>query len=233
MEQEVVIAILLSILVAVFLIYLTYFSIKSFRVKKQRVQEGDADAALSPTGRKGLTIGLVVYFALAAALFGVKLVFATGPQMGDSYWVSVNSSSMASDHTTNAHINRNGHNEKIYVYELASFRKVAPENLEIYSVILFEKNGTKIAHRIVTDPTQPTFKTQGDANPDIDPWDVTAGEVLGVYAGEVPFLSFMNYLSYTPGFYIVWGGATAAIGICLFFEVKDNLLRKHAMTSIQ
>lgn len=224
---EILIAVLLGLLLVVALIYLTYFSAKNYQERVRRYDSGETEAALAPTGRKGLTIGLIVYFVIAASLFTMRLIYANGPLFGDEYWVSVNSASMASVHSANTYVKENKLTEKIYCFDLASFDKNYGE-LKQYDVILFQKEGKYIVHRIIDDPSQEVFHTQGDANPAPDTWGVTKGEVLGVYTHTIPFLSFLNYLEYTPGFYVAWAGAAIGLGIGLYFEIKVNALRRKA-----
>lgn len=222
---EILIAVLLGLLVVVCLIYLTYFSVKSHQLRVKRYESGDIDGALLPTGKRWLTVALLCYFAVSVGLFATKVVYAGAPLFGNEYWVSVNSSSMASVHSANTYVAANSLTEKIYCYDLAAFKKDFGE-LKQYDVILFQKENKYIVHRIIDDPGQENFHTQGDANPQPDNWTVTASEVLGVYDRTIPFLSFLNYLGYTPGFYVAWFGATAGFAIGLYFEIKAEALRK-------
>ena len=224
---EIVIAVLIGLLALVCVIYFCYFSSKAYQKQKNRLESGEIDASMIHTGTKGITIGLVSYFALAALIFAMKLVCANAPSMGNEYWVSVNSSSMASALSSNTYIKENHLTEKIYCYDLAAFSK-GNEGIKQYDVILFQKEGRYIVHRIITDPSNGEFLTQGDANIAPDEWSVNQIEVMGIYTHTVPFLSFLNYLSYTPGFYVAWAGATIALGAGIFFEFKNAELRKQA-----
>ncbi|MCR4911098.1 MAG: hypothetical protein K5925_01035 [Bacilli bacterium] len=61
-----------------------------------------------------------------------------------------------------------------------------------------------------------------------DNWTVKDNEVVGIYNHKVVFLSFINYLGYTPGMYVLAIGVTYILGVTLFFEYKNDALDKKA-----
>lgn len=56
-------------------------------------------------------------------------------------------------------------------------------------------------HRVVeklTENGETYFKTRGDNNPDEDPWSVPAGNVIGKYAGKVPYIGLVVLFLKSP-----------------------------------
>ncbi|MBQ4254952.1 MAG: hypothetical protein II721_03000 [Bacilli bacterium] len=221
--SEIVIAVLLGLLLCVVLIYFVYFSNNAYKKRVKRLESEEMDE-VPYRSKKGLTIGLAIYFLISSGMFAFRLVNATVPLYGEEYWASVNSSSMATINSSNTYILDNKLNDRIFAYDLVAFKKEYGE-LKQYDIVLFKKNNLYVAHRIIDDPSSGSFHTQGDANPLPDEWIVNTNEVMGVYTHKIPFLSFLNYLSYTPGFYIAWGASTIGIGIAIYFEIKNNSLK--------
>ena len=230
---EGMIAMLLGVLGVLALIYLIYFSYKALQVKKTRIASGEKEAALMPVKKCGLTIGLVVYFVLSASLFTFKTIFANVNRFGDEIVMSVNSPSMASVLSTNTHVKESGHDEKIYQYDLVAFTPIEKTSIAKYDVILFQIDNVWIVHRIVGIDEEGRYITQGDANPKPDEWKVSAENIKGKFARTIPFFSFINYVAYTPGFYVAWVAAGLCLGSSIVFEILDNRVSKDAKMQLE
>jgi len=92
--------------------------------------------------------------------------------------------------------------------DLVVIRGGSAEEIQVGDVIAFEvPNPYKAAvqspviHRVTekfVDGDGIYFKTRGDANPEEDPWEVPAGNVLGEYAAKVPYLGFPILFAKSP-----------------------------------
>lgn len=75
------------------------------------------------------------------------------------------------------------------IYE--QYEKAGP--IEVGQIILFEKNGTLIVHRVVQIQTvdrQNLYITKGDANEDRDAGFVSEADIVGVCRTKVPFIGY-------------------------------------------
>ena len=127
----------------------------------------------------------------------------------------------------NYYLDNNKLTNQIAQYDIAVFDKTTENNIEKYDIILFKKDNILIAHRVVEISDDGLFYTQGDKNPERDDFTVSYTEVLGKYNHSLKFLSFVNYIGYTPGFYVTMVGVTYDIGVILYFEFKRSKLRKN------
>lgn len=224
---EITIAVLLGVIVIVLGIYVTYFSINSYKLNKQRLENGDYELINFSKREKILSIIFSVYFALSLGLFTINLVYRSTPYVNHKYYVSVNSNSMATALNTNTYLEVHQLKNQIAQYSVVEFKKIEPENeIKKYDIILFKKEGKLIVHRIIDINSDGNYITQGDNNLHPDDWVVTRDEIKGLYNKTLQFMSFINYITYTPGFYVSVIGATYILGVSLYFEIKNNKLQK-------
>ena len=222
---EIIIAVLLGILVVVSSIYLTHFLYSSYKIMKERVASGDYYDEPN-TKKKVFSIILVAYFALSAAIFGINLFYRSSPYINNQYYVSIKTDSMAQALSTNYYLKNNNLTNQIAQYNIAVFDKLDNNEIKKYDIILFKKDNRLIAHRIVEINDDGTYTTQGDKNPAKDDFTVNKDEILGKYNHSLGFMSFINYLGYTPGFYVAMVGVTYDIGVILFFDYKKSVAVK-------
>ena len=224
--SEIIIAVLLGVLVIVSAIYLTYFLWNNFKLAKQRAENGDGFEEDNKKS-KVLSIILVAYLALAASIFAINLYYRSSPLVKNQYYVSIKTDSMSQALKENYYLDNNKLTNQIAQYDIAVFDKTTENNIEKYDIILFKKDNILIAHRVVEISDDGLFYTQGDKNPERDDFTVSYSEVLGKYNHSLKFLSFVNYIGYTPGFYVTMVGVTYDIGVILYFEFKRSKLRKN------
>lgn len=218
---EITIAVLLGILIIVSSIYLTYFLISSFKLMKERVETGDYYEEPS-TKKKVFTIILISYFTLSLCIFGVNLFYRSSPFINNQYYVSIKTDSMSQALSSNTYLKNNNLTNQIAQYNVAVFDKLDDKNINKYDVILFKMNNKLIAHRVVEIKEDGAYITQGDKNPTRDDFEVNRDIVLGKYNHSLTFMSFVNYLGYTPGFYVALTGVTYDIGAILLYEFKKE-----------
>ena len=121
----------------------------------------------------------------------------------------VKTSSMATKNEKNSYLFDNELNDQIQVFDLIITRHLPKEeDLKLYDVVVYEKNGTYIIHRIVGieepnayHPNDRYFLLQGDANERADVFPVTYDQMQGVYTGErIPFVgSFILFMQSPSG----------------------------------
>lgn len=222
---EIIIAVLLGLLVVVSSAYLTYFQVNKYRLMKTRLENGDYEEEPSTKGTV-LSILLVVYFTFSLFCFVTNLTYRSTPKINNQYYVSVNSDSMSQSLETNTYLKNNNLTNQIAQYNIAVIDKIDGTEVKQYDVILFKKNNMLIVHRVVNINANGNFVTQGDKNINPDNWEVTYEEVIGKYSHSLKFMSFINYLGYTPGFYVALAGVTYDLGVLLYFEVKKKQLLK-------
>ena len=224
---EITIAVLLGIIVIVGGIYVTYFSYNNLKINKTRVDNNELFLVNINKKTKILPIALSVYFALSLGLFITNLVYRSTPYVNGQYYVSVNSNSMSKALDSNTYLAVNDLNNRIAKYDIAVFKKV-DENTEIkkYDIILFKKEGKLITHRIIEIQEDEKYRTQGDNNLLPDDWIVERENIIGIHKKNLKFMSFLNYLTYTPGFYVAMVGVTYIIGVSIYFEIENEKLLK-------
>ena len=226
---EITIAVLLGVIVIVSSIYITYFSISSYKLNKQRLENGEPELINVTKRGRIVSIILAVYFGLSLGMFATNVFYRTAPVMNGKIYVSVNSNSMSKALEKNNYLAANNLTNQIAQYNIAEFKK-KDENTEIkkYDIILFKEKNKLIVHRIVDIDIYGNYITQGDNNETPDDWVVDKNSVMGVYQKSLHFLSFVNYLTYTPGFYVAVVGATYILGTLITFEILNGKLLKEA-----
>ena len=212
---EILIAVLLGILVFVSSAYLTYFC---WNKHKKATQQ----PAFSKKGKIVLNVGLLVYFAFSAASLAINLTYRASPSINDQIYVSINSASMAAKKKSNGYLEANHLDNQIAQYDVAVFDIYEGQEIQKYDIILYEKDGILIAHRIIQIYENDTYLTQGDNNDAPDEAPISKGQIKGIYNRKLRFLSFVNYLGYTPGFYVAMVGVTYDLGVLLLFEILSK-----------
>ena len=223
---EIIIAVLLGVLVIVIAIYLTHFQLNGYKLAKQRIENGDCIEEDSKKN-KVLSIVLICYFLISASIFAINLYYRSSPIVKDQYYVSIKTDSMSQALKENYYLENNKLTNQIAQYDIAVFDKVSENNIQKYDIILFQKDNMLIVHRVIEITDDGLFITQGDKNPEKDDFLVSYSEVLGTYNHSLKFLSFVNYIGYTPGFYIAMIGVTYDIGVILLFDYKKTKLLKN------
>ena len=227
---EITIAVLLGVLVIVSGIYLTHFSLNNYKLAKQRAENGDYFEE-DEKKHKVFSIVLISYLVLSAAIFGINVYYRTTPVTKNQYYVSIKTDSMSQALSTNTYLKNNKLDNQISQYDIAVFDKLSENTIQKYDIILFKKENILIAHRVVEIREDGLFYTQGDKNSTRDDFTVSYSEVLGKYNHSLRFLSFVNYIGYTPGFYVAMVGVTYDLGVILFFDYKKLKLAKNIENS--
>ena len=231
---EITIAVLLGLLVVVTSIYLTIFLNNSHKKIALRLESGDYEEEERSVKGKVVSIILVAFFAFSLFTFTTNIVYRTSPVNNGQHYVSVNSDSMSQALPSNTYLKTNNLTNQIAQYDIAVFDNAKGEDIKKYDIILFKKGNTLVTHRVIEITDHSTFRTQGDKNINPDEWEVTYDEVIGKYNHSLVFMSFINYLGYTPGFYVFLVGLTYDLGVILFYEVKkDKLLRNNTKQYIE
>ena len=138
---------------------------------------------------------------------------------------------MAAPLSSNTYLKEHQLTNQIHQYDIAVIKGLKEETINQYDIILFRQDNKLIVHRVIEVVDSQTYKTQGDNNASPDEWTVSTDDVLGIYSRSLTFLSFINYLGYTPGFYVAIVGVTYDLGIILFFEIRTNKLLKSFKTT--
>lgn len=235
---EIFIAILLLILFIVGISFLVVFK----RDKLSKIKVGIEEKSFSIEEYKDeqkqkrkkslfveICIGILLVFS--SIIFVTSLILRNPRLNKNSIVVSVNSDSMALVDGDNKYIQENNIENKIYKYDICKFNKInTPEDVKLYDIVLYKYfDGQKyilVAHRVIKVNEDYTYEVRGDANKESDNEYLPLYDILGVYEKRLPFPSFINYLTYTPGFYVFFVGDVALITLSLFFEYKEKKLIK-------
>ena len=105
------------------------------------------------------------------------------------------------------------------------FDKLEDQEIKLHDIILFKRENKLIVHRVVEIVDENSYYVQGDYNAKRDEQIVYKTDIKGIYKKKLGFMSFVNYLGYTPGLYVSLVGVTYLIGVSLFFEIKNNQLK--------
>ena len=233
---EIFIAILLFILLVVTLGFMISFK----RDKLAKVRVGIEENTFSveeykleqkQKRKKGLAIEIILGFLLviSSVIFITSMSFRSPKLNKNSVVVSIQSESMALVDSSNTYIQENNLENKIYKYDICKFNKVnSLDDINLYDIILYRSSINNkqilIAHRVIKINEDNTFEVRGDANKESDITDLTFNDIIGVYEKRLAFPSFVNYLVYTPGFYVFYVGCIAVIATSLYFKQKEKKL---------
>lgn len=222
---EITIAVLLGVLFVIVAIYVTHFSITNFKLKKQRYENGDLYAEEKSVKEKVLTISLFTFFAISIFVFAINITYKFNPLINNQYCVSVNSTSMAATASGNTYLVTHDLNNQIAQYDVVAFDKYESQEIKQYDVILYRHENILITHRVIS-ITEEGYITRGDNNTENDKWTVTDNDIIGIYNHKLKFFSFVNYLGYTPGMYVLAIGTIYVLGTILLFDYKNEKLDK-------
>lgn len=121
----------------------------------------------------------------------------------------VKSESMADKHGDNRYLYANGLNNQLQMYDLILTGPLpAEDELSLYDVVVYEKKGDLIIHRIVgieepneKHPNQRYFTLQGDAVKYKDEFPVTYDQMRAIWNGKrIPFIgSFILFMQSPAG----------------------------------
>lgn len=228
--SEISIAVLIGLLVVVGAIYLTYFSYTTYKKNKNRSENGDEIDEKSKKS-KALTIALLVYFACSLFIFTTNVIYRFSPAISEKHYVSIKTDSMSQALSSNTYLKEHNLANQIAQYDIAVFKETKKEDIALYDIILFKNDNRLIAHRIVEINEDGKYITQGDKNKERDDFVTDYTDVVGKYSHSLVFMSFINYLGYTPGLYVGLVGVTYAIGVVLFFDYKNSQLIKEKATN--
>lgn len=125
----------------------------------------------------------------------------------------VKSESMSERHGDNRHLHDNGIDNQLQMYDLIITSPLPAEDaLSLYDVVVYEKNGDLIIHRIVgieepneKHPHQRYFTLQGDALKYTDEFPVTYDQMRASWSGKrIPFVgSFIMFMQSPAGWLCV------------------------------
>lgn len=121
----------------------------------------------------------------------------------------VKSTSMQKAHEKNTYLAQNGIDDHLKMFDLILVRPMpAEDRLELYDVVVYQKDDTQIIHRIIgieepnaQHPDERQFLLKGDANLWEDEFPVLYSQMQGIYEGErVPFAgSFVMFMQSPAG----------------------------------
>ena len=148
------------------------------------------------------------------------------PVVNNQYYVSIATNSMSGKLSSNTYLEENDIKNGLFQYDIAAFDKLGDKEIKLYDIILFKQDNKLITHRVIELVGENQYKTQGDNNVLPDEWTVDRNNVLGIYNHTLKFMSFVNYISYTPGYYVTLVGIAYYIGATLTYEIKLEKLKK-------
>ncbi len=170
--------------------------------------------------KKRFSIGNVILVAFSAAvciLLAAVFAFSLLLNITESKYAAsgipslkvVQSGSMSEKHEDNRYLTENGLHDQFQMFDLILSNPLpAAEELKLYDIVLYERKGDLIIHRIVEieapnekHPNEWYFKTRGDANKYADEYPVTYSMMRAVYRGErIPFVgSFIMFMQSPAG----------------------------------
>ena len=154
--------------------------------------------------------GIVCVLLFAVFFFSVTLHLTEGKfTAGISSLKVVKSESMSEKHGDNRYLHDNGIDNHLQVYDLIVVEALPEESeLALYDVVVYEKKGDLIIHRIVgieepneRHPDKRYFTLQGDAVKYKDEFPVTYDQMHAVWNGaRIPFVgSFVMFMQSPAG----------------------------------
>lgn len=228
----------------VFFIFTLLFSTMIVTISKMKlkmIRHGIEDEEIKKEharrARAGKVTGLLanVFSLIVCILFLAVFSFSAYMNLSESKSPNgipslkvVKSSSMATVHEKNEYIAENGLTNQIQTFDIVVTHHLPPEEeLKLYDIVVYEKNGDYIIHRIVgieepnsSHPRERHFLLQGDAVETADIFPVLYSQMQGIYRGErIPFLgSFVLFMQAPAG----W----LCIILLLFSMIATPILEK-------
>ena len=125
----------------------------------------------------------------------------------------VKSESMAKKNVKNEHLFLYGLDDQVQMFDIVICNHIPEEeDLELYDVVVYEKDGMQVIHRIVgieepneKHPNERHFLLQGDANERTDQFPVLYSQMKGIYEGQrIQYVgSFLLFLQSPAGWLCV------------------------------
>ena len=130
---EITIAVLLGVLLVIGGIYVTYFSITNYKLKVNRLENGDYYLEEKTTKEKVFTISLIAFFVISLFVFSVNITYKCNPFINNQYLVSVNSTSMAAKVSGNDYLTNHHLDNQIAQYDVIAFDKYENQEIQKYN----------------------------------------------------------------------------------------------------
>ena len=125
----------------------------------------------------------------------------------------VKSESMAKKNAKNEHLFLYGLDDQFQMFDIVICNHIPEEeDLELYDIVVYEKDGVQVIHRIVgieepneKHPNERHFLLQGDANERADQFPVLYSQMKGIYEGQrIQYVgSFLLFLQSPAGWLCV------------------------------
>lgn len=151
----------------------------------------------------------------------------------------VKSASMSYINEKNEHLQKNGIDNHLQTFDLIVTERMPNEfDLKLYDIVVYEKNGDLIIHRIVgieepneKHPGKRYFTLQGDAVQYKDEFPVTYDQMRGIYRNmRVPFVgSFIMFMQSPAG----WLCVLLVLFAIIFVPVVEKKIEKEKNARLQ
>ena len=142
----------------------------------------------------------------------------------------VKTESMATVHEKNSYLNDLGVDNRIQQFDLiATYQIPAPEDIQLYDIVVYEVEDYLIIHRVVgieppneKHPDEYYFTLQGDAVETVDKGPVLYSQLRAVYRGErIPFIgTFVLFMQSPAG----WLCMVLVLSIVLLTPLIDRII---------
>ena len=213
---------ILCLIVFILLVSLFSYTIMLIvRMRLKMIRHGLEDEEIkiekqsAPESQVGNIISSVVSLVVCLALL-IAFIFSLYMNMTEDKSPNgipslkvVRTSSMSVKNERNTYLEKNGLDDQIQTFDVVITHHLpAEEDLELYDIVVYEKNGTYIIHRIVgieepneNHPDCRHFLLQGDAVLTPDEFPVLYEQMQGIYYGErIPFVgSFVLFMQSPAG----------------------------------
>lgn len=197
--------------------------IKKQRKKKQSVVKIWIIDRILPT--------FFVVFVAMFFIFSVVFEMQNNDVVTSSTIKVVNSGSMSYVNEKNDYLIKNGKSDQIQRFDLIVVNKLPDESeLKVYDVVVYEKDGVLIVHRIVGiyEPdekySERRFLLQGDANAYPDQFPVTYSQMKGIYSGiRIAYVGSFVAFAQSPAGYICVG---LIVFVCAIYPFIDRKIKK-------
>ena len=219
------------------LIYLGYWD-------QELVQEYAFKTRITPASRVGKIISMVVCGIVAVIM--LFTIFLGITENATTYGIPslkvVKSGSMSEKHEDNEYLINHNLNDQIQTFDVITVHSAPKEeDIKLYDIIVYEKNGDLVIHRVVyieevneIHPDGRRFYTRGDANKTNDANPVKYDQIRGIYRGErVPFIGSFILFMQSPAGIICLLLAIAAMVIMPIVDDKIDEARSHRYRRLQ
>ena len=223
---DIYIFVLCFIVFTVFVVLFTYMIWMITRMSLKLMKHGLSDEEITKEYVKEQEASPVVDWLckglslLLCLVFGVVFVFSLWmnatedrPANGIPSIKVVKSDSMATKHEANTYLVENNLNDQLQVFDVVVCNHLPAEgDLELYDIVVYEKNDIYVIHRIVgieepneQHPNERHFLIKGDANKYADEFPVLYSQMKGIYEGfRIPFVgSFVLFMQSPAGWLVI------------------------------